>query len=397
MRFTRLIIGFALIAGAVFIIFGEQMAGASADAVVNAQVTTLRTPIAGTLDMPTRALGSAVSPGEQLGAITDSLVDNLRLNDLIQEKATVDAQIVRLEAAIVSNRDAIEALTQRAQDYRVERVRQLEAQLRAANSLVSVAEARLETANTALERSSRLADRGLETAVSFEQAQSLVEVSQLEIDNAREQAIAVEIALESARRGTFLGDGYNDAPYSEQRISELSLQVAELEADLEAQRTLAASLERRIEAERRRVNRLTNAGLTSNVDGLLWDLLAGDGETLQRGQSVLRLVDCDSTLVTLSVTESVYNRLEVGTEARFRLDGTDETLDGTVTRLAGAGADTIYQNLAIAPSQRHLERFDVSLIVPALRNDPEMRCSIGRTGRVYFESRPLDMLRRLWS
>ena len=79
------------------------------------------------------------------------------------------------------------------------------------------------------------------------------------------------------------------------------------------------------------------------------------------------------------------------------MNGSDRLLPGLVTRVAGSGASTVYQNLAIAPSERHLERFDVTLDVPALRQEPELRCLIGRTGRVFFEARPLDWLRQMWN
>lgn len=39
------------------------------------------------------------------------------------------------------------------------------------------------------------------------------------------------------------------------------------------------------------------------------------------------------------------------------------------------------------------ERYDVTLSVPGLRDDPEFNCAIGRTGRVVFDVRPLDWIR----
>ncbi len=142
---------------------------------------------------------------------------------------------------------------------------------------------------------------------------------------------------------------------------------------------------------------MNSASLQANVSGLIWDYLAVSGETVQRGQNLLRLVDCQSTIVTLSVTERVYNQITLGSTAQFRMNGSDRLLPGLVTRVAGSGASTVYENLAIAPSERHLERFDVTLDVPALRQEPELRCLIGRTGRVFFEERPLDWLRRMWN
>jgi len=129
------------------------------------------------------------------------------------------------------------------------------------------------------------------------------------------------------------------------------------------------------------------------VDGLIWEVLAADGEQIQRGDPVLHLVDCSSTMVSLSVSESVYNTLEPGQVAGFRATGASRVLDATVSRLAGAGAATVYRSLAVAPSQKHLERYDVTLLVNGLRDLPELSCAIGRTGRVFFDRRPLDLLR----
>ena len=216
----------------------------------------------------------------------------------------------------------------------------------------------------------------------LEAAQSDIEVAQIE--------------LASARRGVFLGEGYNDAPYSEQRISELTVQRRLLAAQLGEQQARLAAIERRVDDERRRVAELRSATLRANVRGRVWSFLAADGERLQRGQDVMRLVDCGSVLVTLSVAESVYNGLAVGDTAEFRPSGSDRVFEGTVLRLAGAGAATIYQNLAVAPSERHLERYDVAVEAPGLDADAEFGCAIGRTGRVFFETRPLDGLRRLF-
>lgn len=165
---------------------------------------------------------------------------------------------------------------------------------------------------------------------------------------------------------------------------------------LNAEKEKAKALDNRINVERLRVNRLASSKLISNVDGTVWEVLTANGETVERGEPLMRLVNCTSTIITLSVAESVYNRLKIGDLAKFRVSNDQKVLEGTITRLAGSGAETIYRNLAVAPSERHLQRFDVTLVVPAIREDPALACAIGRTGRVFFEARPLDFLRNLW-
>jgi multidrug resistance efflux pump len=397
MKSFKIVFGLLLICGALYVVLGEQLSGTSANAFINARLTTLRAPIAGQVALISRPVGAQVRIGDPLGSIEDPLVDSIRLADLEREQAEAQAEIDRTKASIVALEAAIQQLQTRARIYREERKRQLEAQSTSAGTTIAAAEARQKYANLALRRSSSLNRRGAATGESLEQAQSLAEVSALEAQTARSQAHEAAVALSAAERGVFLGDGYNDAPYSEQRISEIDVQRIELQAQLQAKLTSMEAIGRRITDERLRVNRLSAASLEANVNGVFWDYLAASGETVQRGQDVLRLIDCDSAIVTLSVSESVYNTLRVGASATFRLNQSSLVMRGTVIRLAGSGAATIYENMAVAPSERHLQRFDVALDVPALRDEPDLRCLAGRTGRVFFEARSLDWLRTLWN
>ncbi|TYC80087.1 HlyD family efflux transporter periplasmic adaptor subunit [Stappia sp. BW2] len=396
MRILRLLLAGLVIVTAGFVIAGEHLSGTSADAVINARLTTVRAPTAGRLTLEHRLLGSSVTEGEQLGSINDPLVDNVHLNELIREKAFVAAEIDRLTNMIAAIEQSISDLQARSERYQRQRIQQLEAELRALTFEIGAAEARGDEAEAAFQRSKKLTDRGLEPSASFERIRATQRVAAQDLESARQRAAIVEIELQAARSGTFLGDGYNDAPYSEQRISELTLDQSEKQALLNAQKAKAVALDNRINVERLRVNRLRSSKLISNVNGTIWEVLAANGETVGRGEPLMRLVNCSSTIVTLSVAESVYNRLKIGDLAKFRVNNDQKVLEGTITRLAGSGAETIYRNLAVAPSERHLQRFDVTLVAPTIREDPALACAIGRTGRVFFEARPLDFLRNLW-
>lgn len=87
MKYSRLIVGIVVILFALWIIVGEQMARASANAFVNAPVVTVRADVAGTLDLVDRPPGARVNAGEIIASITDPLVDTVRLNDLLMERA----------------------------------------------------------------------------------------------------------------------------------------------------------------------------------------------------------------------------------------------------------------------------------------------------------------------
>ncbi|MEY8117720.1 HlyD family efflux transporter periplasmic adaptor subunit [Falsihalocynthiibacter sp. BN13B15] len=286
---------------ALWVIVGEQITGVSSDAVVNARLSTVRAPIAGTLDMPMRPFGTVIQEGEALATLNDPLVDSVRRDDLRMELAFAAAEVERL---VAFGADQVEA-------------------------------------------------------------------------NTSDSSADPEVLA-------------NRSPRTDTRIGHSDLNVYLSEA-----RSRLAAIDARLFEENTRLTRLSSANLTAPTDGLLWEVLADDNEVVQRGQDILKLMVCDSALVTLSVPDNVYNRLRVGQPAKFRLEGVETLYDGTITRIAGAGAETIYRNLAVAPSIKHLERYDIALLVPELRKNTELRCTVGQTGRVFFETRPLDWVRDL--
>ncbi|AZL60653.1 HlyD family secretion protein [Tabrizicola piscis] len=386
MRYFRLLLGVLVIAGTIWIIIGEQMSGASADAFVNARLATVRAPVAGRLTIPERPLGSSVGAGEELGTVADSLADAIRLNDLVMEEAIAEAELAAVRARLDTVDDQIEPLSLRLSAYTGARVAEIEARLAHARDRLALLESgtQVETNLSDLAAGAQLGEG------------SDPRLPGLALTYARERVAVLEIALDAARNGVFLGDGYNDAPYSEQRRAEMVTLRDGLAADVDLGSARLVAIKTRIAQEQVRASALGRAALIAPASGVIWEALAADGEVVQRGQDVWRLVDCGSVIVSLSVTESIYNSLQIGDAAVFRLSGDGRSFPATVLRLAGSGARTIYDNLAVAPSQKHLERHDVTLLVPALRDDPSLYCLVGRSGRVFFDRRPLDLVRNLW-
>lgn len=246
-----------------------------------------------------------------------------------------------------------------------------------------------------MRRATDLNRSGIQTAADFNRARAGFEVGNQEVEAARNRMRYLTVEMLAARRGVFLGDSTNDVPSSQRRVSEIEQRLGELAAEvLERQRRIA-SLDAQIDEERVRVGLFREGQLAAPAPGLLWEIMTGNGEYVRRAQDLVRLVDCTTTVVTASVRESIYNRLSVGDPVRFRLLGDGEIFEGVISRLAGSGAETIYRHLAVGPSQEHLKRYDVTLVVPGLASDPVRGCAIGRTGRAIFTSRPLDWWRQM--
>ncbi|MCP3468373.1 HlyD family secretion protein [Bradyrhizobium sp. CCGUVB23] len=394
MKLVRVIIGLVLLAGGLYVIIGEHFAGTSADATVNARLYVVRAPIDGRVTLAVKSIGTRINAGELAAEVTDERFDIARLLELERER---DNQRIELKR-IAGQRDALSrsraGFDAQSTDYQRGRIRQIEARIAETKATQDAAAARLREADAEFKRANELNNRGVQTVANLDRARATFDVAQQDLESAQQRVNYFETELASARTGVFIGESYNDAPFSTQRIRELDQRLAELHVDEEQIKARIAQFDQQIDAERLRVNRLTSATLSAQVPGLVWDILVDDGGYARRGQDLVKLVDCNSLVVTAGVSESLYDSVSVGAAVQFRLFGDERIFDGTVTRLGGAGASPLYANLAVGPSPQHLQRFDVTVTVPGLAQQADLGCAIGRTGRVVFSSGPIAQFRR---
>lgn len=394
MRVLRIVLGVLLLVGGLYVLVGEHFSGTSADATVNARINVVRAPIDGTVNLAMRNIGARVNSGETIADIIDDRFDTTRLIDLerAREGQQIDLRRLREQQAILTK--AWKGFEAQVASYQRGRINQIEARIAESRSAESAADARRQEAQAALKRTNELSERGVQTAANLDRAKAASDVATQDLESVKQRTNYLQTELSAAQDGVFLGDSYNDVPFSSQRMRELELRLGELKSEIEQADARSAQLERQINLERIRVNKLTSATLSARVDGVLWDLLIDDGEFSRRGQDLVRLVDCQSLMVTASVAESLYDSLTVGAPVQFRLFGDSRVFDGTVLRLGGSGASNLYVNLAVGPSAEHLKRFDVTVSVPALTGQSDLTCAVGRTGRVIFTGGPISSFRR---
>jgi multidrug resistance efflux pump len=394
MKLLSIIAGLVLLIVGGYVLIGEHLAGISIAATVNARITTLRAPIEGRLALRGANIGTRIAHNQTVASLADDRIDNTRLADLKYAEEGVKADLAKIQSQRDDLIQARETLSAHAANYRTGRIEQLGARLAEAKAVREAVLSRVREHGNALKRARELSERGVQTAANLDRAQSSEEIAQEDLKAATQRIAYLTIELEAARTDTFLGDSYNDAPYSLQRIRELDLRIAELNTDEGHLTAKLKQTQERVAEEIRRLNKLTAAELAAPADGLLWEYLANTGEVVRKGQDLVKLVDCTTVMITAAVNERLYNTLRQGDPAQFRLLGSSEVFDAVVTRLGGTGAAALYANLAIGPTPDHLKRYDVTLSAPMLARSTTTACAVGRTGRVVFSDSPLAAVRR---
>jgi len=393
LKIRRLLLGLLLIALAAFFLLGEHLAEGSKSAVLNARKVTVRTPIEGILETEHRTVHQGITRNEVLGVTLDPSPDDRYLHQLQTRREFLEADHEELFRERANLQRQREFLLQRQAGFLALKAKHLrEGQdVRVAQEAQAAALLQLRVAER--QRAENLAAHGAETSLRLETAQAEEEAARQQLAQRQAEVARIQTEREAVAAGFNLDPGRADLGGSAAEIFQIEKRLAALDSEERGLLRRIASLDRELETARRSVRRDARFDLISPVDGQLWRILADDGERVQPGDPIFELVDCSEMFVTLTVRRAVYQRLEIGDPARFALDG-GPTLEGRVSRLSGLESSLHRTELVSPIPGRAEDRYTVALDLPALSKHPALTCAVGKSGRVYFERRPLDFLRQ---
>jgi len=353
----------------------------STEAIINARLITLRAPIEGQIAWIGQVgVGTELKPGAEVLGIVNPRADRGRLDSVAQLIGDLESDIKALTARRASLQSLYHEHTANGEAFRAGRTAQLESRIAETQSEIAAATARHDEAKQALERAQALVEAGTGTVVSLERAQRDATVATQTLEALGHRRKTLDVELSALRRGVFVGDSYNDRPQSLQRADEIVLRLNEIAADIGQREARLANVRSELAAENMRYVQRSAAGLVAPVNGSIWEVMTAPGESVVRGQDLVRLLDCSGLVVTATVGEAAYNQLRVGQPARFRYRGESTDFEGRIVSLTGVA--TAPANLAIQPASLAKEPYRVTVALPAMPTNG--RCSVGRTGRVTF-------------
>jgi multidrug resistance efflux pump len=386
-RLLKTALGLGIVAVVGYAPLQRLLQTSSVEAVVNARMITLRAPIDGEVEPGSTPLdfGTVLAPGQVLFRIVNRRADRSRVDDLTRQIEQLEGERPSIAARLSAARALLKDLTEQTRLFAEARILQLEARQGELIAEVAAAQAKREAAKIVLDRDTELAGRGVRSMSQLTQSQREDSVTEKQTAAAEKRLEALAVELSAARRGVFVGDSYNDRPRSSQRADELSQQVSNLAATLAETDQRITRLTGELADEKAYFSNFVTADMVAPTTGSVWEMLTAPQEQVHRGQELVRVLDCAGAVVTAVVSEAAYNRLQVGSSARFQLRDRQEELPGRVIRLTGASASPA--NLAIQPSVLLREGYHVTVAVPKLAEG--RGCMVGRTGRVIFDDGPV--------
>lgn len=388
-RFLKIALGIGLVIAFGWAPLRAMLATTSVEAIVNARIETIRAPIEGIVQAPGEKTASWSATAAPLKlVVSNPYADRSRLDELRRNLNTLEAQEETLGRQSQSTETALDTIAFQAEKYRAGRLKLIEARLARQTAELEAATAKTSQTTASKRRSDHLQQTGFISGADSDRVQYEWNAATSAEAAAQKRLEETKVEHDAVADGVFIGDSYNDAPSSIQRETELKMKKGELDAQLAGARTQIKHIKDQISEEEARYGLRSEATVALPSKGRVWEMLVGPGEFVNKGQDLLRVLDCSNPIVSANVDERVYNRLEVGSPATFRPLEDGKAYRGTVINLTGAAGAPA--NFAIPPINLRKSPFYVTI---AMDDMGEAGCSIGRTGTVTFGDRNADSAR----
>jgi multidrug efflux pump subunit AcrA (membrane-fusion protein) len=382
----KLLLGILVVAvPAVFLFLGVR-GYVVRNAVVTAEITTVRSPIDG--QVTANPLYAGLPADGQTGiAIRNPRSDPRALDSLTGELAQLLRSIENQQALV---------------DWLDKAVGEAEGRLRATLSgmaldlhleheivlaQIKAREARVAYLAAQYERAQRLQG----TAAS----QATLDATEADLEETRAEIESLNVKAEQLeQRRSFLDQGL---PLSE--IADHATILSDRIQDMKVERQIAATtlsglegqldvLRGRLESEQRTYDLLTHFAQAPPASAVVWEVFLAAGATVGAGATVYTYVDCSQRFVEVTVGDATSELLQPRHRVRISLSGQSETVEGQVTAVFGSAAGTTLRRTMAAHVAEAEENDAIVLIAlpPADETSRSYRlCDIGRTAYVEFE------------
>ncbi len=357
----------------------------SIEAVVNAPRVQVLAPIDGTVDTVGVKLGEAVRSGALLVRVRRDAWSATGEGDLGSRVSLLRDRIDIIARQLTTLIDMQEELSVRSARYRQTAVVRLEANVVAAEA------------------------RANERAFALEQAEALRKVDgvpQSELERTRaEAAVAaadakrLRAALASARAGIVVDESGQDAPYSQQRLDQLTIDVARLRAERDG---MKVELDALVAGSLGVSDTVAPAlvSLAAPTAGVVWTVPAAPGERVLKGTPVATLVDCSRVYLEASVTPYNGDRIVPGTAVLVHFAGRSTEYPARVLSVRGGGLrpDGAAAAQLLTPNRDGDATVIVSIDPSTIEQTAGNFCQVGRQAKIIFDEhapfRPLSVLSR---
>jgi multidrug resistance efflux pump len=389
-RVSKLGLALAFLAAATYFFHEQVWTSSSLEGTVTSPLITIRSPIDGVVTANATTIGAHVNPRDALFVVEAHLLDTRLRAELAAKLAASQQQTLVLDRKIAELSALRTQLQARSHIHREATLARIEQVIGETTAQLNSAKAVSERTQNELSRANILLAKGHVSQATLDDAVLAERQSRFDVERLTASLKRLNVERTAAKNGVLLGEGYSDAPYSQQRIDELSVRVLEAQAERDSVKTTQQELASRLGEEQQREDTMRTYAVHAPINGMVWNLHIASDAVVARNTPLADVVDCQSGFVEAIVPESRYDDVQMGEPVQVKLLGNRRTITGTIHAVRGPSAVVNRESLAASLTpHRSTEAMTVSVELDpaALQQVSQGICQIGRSAKVYFATK----------
>lgn len=365
----------------------------STQAVVNARLSEIRTPIEGTIQDISLEPGDLVHASEPVARITAARGSKAVQKE--QDHRTIfelKSRVSEIDAQLAADQKQLASANALSQNYIDHLSGELQFQLDMAVKQKAVADSKLSQLNLEVTRDSQALQDHLVTRTVLDQATERQERARTEAEAAADKVSHLKTELSDVKSGYLLGAG-SEPPAFVQDKNNAAAEVARLTEGKSALEAQIADFQNDTSDSVKAASKPIT--VRSPVSGTVWARSAAPAQGVAEGDDLFRVADSDSIHVEVWVDRRYGPQLSIGDVALVYLSGMGKELTGRVISFQGSSRRRLDEEVnAIDLQPVHPDQYHVSIeLDPSDRN----AAFIGQPAKVIFPGSKGRFRARLYS
>jgi multidrug resistance efflux pump len=389
-RFIKLGFALAFLAAAAYFFNEQVLTSTSLAGTVTSPLITLRSPIDGIVTVTANAttIGAHVNQHTPLFVIESHQFDNRLRVELEAKLVAYEQQIHVIERKIEELSTVRNQLQARRNTHWEATRARIAHDISQTTAQLSSAKAVHERRQIELARAKNLSTDGSVSKAALDDTVLASQQAHFDIERLTALLKRLNVDHAAAKQGILLGEGYSDAPYSQQRSDEIAVRVIELHAERQNLENTRQEHAQRLGEEQQREDTFRRHVMHSPIDGTVWNVYIASGAVVAHNAPLADVVDCNRSFVEALIPESRYDNMQIGEKVHVKLLGNSRTIAGTIHSVRG-------QSAVVNPDShaaRLMPRRSTDAMIVSVAIDPASLhqvsrgvCQIGRSAKVYFD------------
>jgi len=385
-RRVRRTITFALLATAFFVVVPSLFKTHSFNAIVNARYISIHSPIEGQVNSFELQPGDSVHKDQKLATVKNIRLNESFIKELEVNRNGLKERILGFDLRIKELTALKEDLEHRNQlTLHYEKIR-VDEQLVAARADLEATRQMLAERVVLKNRLEPLAKERVIKLTDYDTVVYQVREYENRILSLEATVRRIEAEKQAVEKGIYLGQGRNDVPYTQQKLDETRIQLSDVESQkLEQQRRIDEITKQIVDEETRlKLNR--EVVLSSPLNGIVWKKFFVNSSEVVIGSEVAQVVDCSKLFVDAEVDEKSLKNFNLGQPVEYRLYGSNDWKQGTITGKTGSGNTLEDRTLAAQlATKKDSAKITIRINPSDLASSSADFCHIGRKVEVSID------------